>query len=183
MQHMALGSQPPENLRRCNTGASVGAIQRDFHAGKGSLSQTDQIIHILIHCVKCGGHHPNLFRSRFWRHPLVVDDNSLNLLLLFVGKFETGAADDFDAVIHKRIMGSGEHDSRVGFQFPHQIGHRRRWHNAQHLHVTADRTKARCHGRFQHAGGQTGIPPDDKARLATDFFFDDRTCGLCHLHG
>ena len=155
------------HLARDRVRRAVGAIQHKFDTGQVHRCRVHEKVDIFLRRI--------LIRDDMPAETVpgdvlvdfdVTDNDILDLVFNGIVQFEPFPVEELDAVVLKRIVGSGDHNTRIHLIMPHQISDRGGRHHADGDHVRADCLDPGGKRRFQHIRRDTGIRPDQDLRTA-----------------
>jgi len=99
-----------------------------------------------------------------------IQDDLLDFELLGIAELAAAGAEYFDAVEFVRVVGGGQHNTRVGVTLTDKIGHGGGWHNTRLVYIRPHRAQPGGDGGLQHIRGDARILADDEYRLMAQSF-------------
>ena len=138
-------------------GGSLRRIHHDLHAREIHLHAADRVVDVLLSCLGAEFHlvHARSDGEFDVRH--IAADLCLDLILQRIGKLESVPVKELDAVEFHRVVGGGDHNSRIHHILSGQVRHCR---SGDHAHIDAVGSHAagtRHQGVCQHITGNSGI--------------------------
>ena len=133
-----IGMQVGETVKQTRGGGgsgAVGAVHQNVQARKVCVHRGDQIVDVVLRLLLVGIDDPADLTVGLERHGGPAQDDLLDLSLQRVGELEAPMVEDLDAVVFKGIVGSRDHDARVGLGVHRDPGHGGRWDDPQMEHV------------------------------------------------
>ena len=153
-----------EDVLRHHPRAAVGAVQTNLHALVRVRGQADEIADV---AVAAGGIVLRAadVRARGKRDLQIAVEIVLDLVNDALLHLFTGAVEQLDAVVRKRIVARADHDATVKIVRTDDVGHARRRRHVHEIGVCARGRQAGRQGIFKHIAGSAGIFADHDRAL------------------
>ena len=154
----------PENPRPDVVGRTVGAVQHhfepaEFFVADGALGEFDVAAARVVQPIGLA----ELIAADVVRIQIGFENQPRDLRLRLIFQFVAEGAEDLDAVVVVRIVGSRQHDAHIGGQRTREMGNGRRGNGSHQKHIAARRDKSAGDGGFQHVAGKTRVFADHGA--------------------
>ena len=125
---------------RSSGGSAVGTVHQDPHAGEIGLYSGNQMVDIVVASLLVQICYLSNFRFFAEGWLFIKEDHVFDLILQCVGKLKTLAVKNFDPVVFKGVMRSGNDNTGVCFVGYGQKSHSRSWDHSKVKNVRPRRT-------------------------------------------